>query len=280
MHVLSFSHPTRQRPESTWMQDLKTAMRGNCTVFWTQTNDENEHALATLMRGLALDAGHAPTLGSHEGASLYSFEEHEAFMSEIQLKGIVDKMAREASSQGTDGDEVMTKNGAVISKFSKDFLEIGAAVGAVILDKVGKVFDLNWGDDAIFRARNGAPKIMTKFKDKPYSYELLPEYANGSKKFATVKSMNWEGKSATAKVVRGFTESTPVVQRCPNPRSISRLVIVPKVSPGQVKDDPDHGFRVCASTLSSTSASNRMLAPYLWRWMRSRNWLNASTSYN
>jgi hypothetical protein len=53
-------------------------------------------------------------------------------------------------------------------------------------------------------------KIMTKFKDKPYSYELLPEYANGSKKFPTVKSMNWEGKTATAKVIRGFTESTPV----------------------------------------------------------------------
>jgi hypothetical protein len=45
-----------------------------------------------------------------------------------------------------------------------------------------------------------APKIMTKFKDKPYSYELLPEYANGSKKFPTVKLMNWEGKTATAKV--------------------------------------------------------------------------------
>ena len=241
-----------------------------CTVLWYD-----------MIKNLILYDKIVECCNSLEGTSLYSFEEHEAFMSEIQLRGIiVDKMAREASSQGTDGDEVMTKNGAVISKFSKDFLEIGAAVGAVILDKVGKVFDLNWGDDAIFRARTGAPKIMTKFKDKPYSYELLPEYANGSKKLATVKSMNWEGKSATAKVVRGFTESTPVVQRCPNPRSISRLVIVPKVSPGQVKDDPDHGFRVCASTLSSTSASNRMLAPYLWRWMRSRNWLNASTSYN
>jgi hypothetical protein len=41
-------------------------------------------------------------------------------MSQIQLRGIVDKMAREASSQGTDGDEVMTKNEA------RDALEIGA----------------------------------------------------------------------------------------------------------------------------------------------------------
>jgi hypothetical protein len=82
-------------------------------------------------------------------------------MSVIQLQGIVDKMARKASLQGTNGDEVMTKNGAVISKFSRDALEIGAAVGEVILDKIRKVFDLNWGDDAVFRARYGAPKIMT-----------------------------------------------------------------------------------------------------------------------
>ena len=62
------------------------------------------------------------------------------------------------------------------------------------MKKVRNVFDLNKGDDEVFRTKNDAPKIMTTFKDKPYSYELLPEYANGSKKFPTVKSMNWEGK--------------------------------------------------------------------------------------
>jgi hypothetical protein len=46
-------------------------------------------------------------------------------------------------------------------------------------------------------------------------------------------------------------ESTPVVQRCPNPRSISRLVIVPKLAPGQAKDDPDHYFRVCVNALTN-----------------------------
>jgi hypothetical protein len=48
------------------------------------------------------------------------------------------------------------------------------------LDKVRKVFNLNEGDDAVFGSQNGAPRIMTKFRDKPYSYELLPEYAEGS----------------------------------------------------------------------------------------------------
>jgi hypothetical protein len=49
------------------------------------------------------------------------------------------------------------------------------------LDKVWKVFNLNKGDyDAVFGSQNGAPRITTKFRDKPYSCELLPEYAKGS----------------------------------------------------------------------------------------------------
>jgi hypothetical protein len=111
--------------------------------------------------------------------SPFAYEEHEAYMSEIQLRRIVDKMAMESSEQGTDGDKVMVKDGKTFSKLSKDVLEIGEDVRAFILDKV-RIFDLNKDDDAVFRTRNGAPKIMTRFKDKPYSYELLPEYANGS----------------------------------------------------------------------------------------------------
>ncbi len=65
------------------------------------TDDENGQAFAALMRGLTLETEVGSNLGSLEDASLHSFEEHDAFMSEIQLRGIVDKMAREASSQDT-----------------------------------------------------------------------------------------------------------------------------------------------------------------------------------
>jgi hypothetical protein len=81
--------------------------------------------------------------------SPFADEEHEAYMSEIQLRRIVDKMAMESSEQGTDGDEVMVKDGQTFSKFSKDALEIGEDVGAFILDKVRKIFDLNKSDDAV-----------------------------------------------------------------------------------------------------------------------------------
>ena len=43
-------------------------------------------------------------------------------MTEIQLRRIVDRTAKE---QQSDGDETMTKNGKVISKFSKEAMNIG-----------------------------------------------------------------------------------------------------------------------------------------------------------
>ena len=69
--------------------------------------------------------------------------------------------------------------------------------------------------------------------------------------------MDWIGKTATAQVIRGFVRSTPVVESCALPLCISRLVIAPKCDPGQMKDDPDHGFRVCVNALV-----NKCLKPY------------------
>ena len=45
-------------------------------------------------------------------------------------------------------------------------------MGSLILGKIRKIFDLNKGDDSVFRTKNGAQKILTKFKDKPYSILL------------------------------------------------------------------------------------------------------------
>ena len=39
-----------------------------------------------------------------------------------------------------------------------------------------KLFDKYAGDDRVLPTRNGCPKILTLYKDNPYSYELLPEY--------------------------------------------------------------------------------------------------------
>jgi hypothetical protein len=93
----------------------------------------------------------------------------------------------------------MLKDGATISKFSREALEVGSKVGSQILGKIRKIFDLNKRDDSVFRTKNGAPKILTKFKDKPYSYELLPEYACGwLQKIANCQSYELDGQGGNS----------------------------------------------------------------------------------
>jgi hypothetical protein len=122
-------------------------------------------------------------------------------------------------------------------------------VAPIILKRIYILYDKYVGKYSVFPVSNGAPRIMTKYKDRPYTYELQPEYASGESKFPCVKAMDWTGKTATAQVIRGFIRGTPVVEKCSSLLCISRLVIASKFSPGQVKDDPDHGFRVCVNAL-------------------------------
>jgi hypothetical protein len=94
------------------------------TKMWTK---EDSRTL-TLVNSEVRATGDEDTL-----ISSHAYEEHEAYMSEIQLGRIVDNMAREASAQGTAGDEVMIKDGKAISKFSKGTLEIGAVISIKVM---------------------------------------------------------------------------------------------------------------------------------------------------
>ena len=128
----------------------------------------------------------------------------QAYMTEIQLRRIVDRNAQEGVDQQSDGDERMKKDGENISKFSKEAMTLGEDVYAnegkatEVLQRVYSLYDYYVGKDRVFPTKNGAPRIMTKYKDTPYSYELQPEYAAGNKKFPCVKAMDWTGKTATA----------------------------------------------------------------------------------
>jgi hypothetical protein len=133
------------------------------------------------------------------------------------------------------------------SQFSKEATEIVSDVGDSLRQNVYDQFTSYVGEGSVFPTKNGSSKILTKFADHPYYfYELLlPEYERGEKKMPCTKAMNLEGKTYSSLVIRGFTRGFPVVEKCSNPRCISRLVIVPKLAPGQSKNDPNHGFRVC-----------------------------------
>jgi hypothetical protein len=104
-------------------------------------------------------------------------------MTEIQLKNIVERLKSSEKDTNTDGDETMVKNGVTISKFSLEALGLGPDVDDHIKAKIQSRFTQWWtGDDSVFPTKNGSSKILTKFVDHPYSYELLPEYENGEKK--------------------------------------------------------------------------------------------------
>ncbi len=139
----------------------------------------------------------------HCNTTLYDEHDNIVLMTEIQLKNIVDRLGKE-SVTGTDGDEFTIKDGIKISKFSKEAMEIGFDVEETLRRKVYGQFTSYVRDDSIFPTKNGSPKILTKFVDHPYSYELLPEYERGEKKMPCTKAMNWEGKTYSSLVIRGF----------------------------------------------------------------------------
>ena len=90
----------------------------------------------------------------------------EVYMTEIQLRRIVDRNAQEGSEQQSDGDERMIKDGENISKFSKEAMTLGDDVYAhtgkapIILRKVYELYDYYVGEDRVFPVKNGAPRIL------------------------------------------------------------------------------------------------------------------------
>ena len=57
--------------------------------------------------------------------------------------------------------------------------------------KVFDQFTSYVGENSVFPTKNGSPKILTKFVNHPYTYELLPEYERGEKKMPCTKA-NYE----------------------------------------------------------------------------------------
>jgi hypothetical protein len=106
--------------------------------------------------------------------TLFDGQDNIALMTEIQLKNIVDRLGKETVT-GTDGDEFTIKDGIKVSKFSKEAMEIGFDVSEGIKARVHEQFTSYVGEDSVFPTKNGSPKILTKFVNHPYSYELLPE---------------------------------------------------------------------------------------------------------
>ena len=170
-------------------------------------------------------------------------------MTEIQLQAIVNQQGIQSTGDSTL--DMCTVNGKRVSKWSLDAIEFDKLLSDEWKTTVTNFLKGHVGDEKVFPTKNGAPRIMTEFVDRPYKYELREEYTTGShpRPLPSIKATYYHGKPATQKVLEHFVRSTPVVSRCDNPRCLSRLVIVPKRDPGSLKSSDPTSYRVTMNAL-------------------------------
>ena len=126
------------------LQHMKDSLEGNCTelTFWPQGKsfDEAVKELSTQDNIKRVFRMRTPVNPRDVYISTSEYDEvteldlvnlainhietgstimEEAYMTEIQLRRIVDRTNQEEGKQLSDGDEIMTKDGKTISKFSK-----------------------------------------------------------------------------------------------------------------------------------------------------------------
>ena len=194
---------------------------------------------------------YAETPEEHEVLmSEFSCDKTEAIlMSEIQIRTILDRVQASKADQGTDGAATMEQAGQTISKFSREAMVLGDQVGPEMIRKIHAVYDAHVEQDKVFPTKNGPPKILTMYKDKPYEYELRNEFKSGSLQLPTVPLLRLGRQTGYLKNHSRFYRINPCGFSLCSPRCISRLVIVPKLDPGQSKESLEHGFRVTVNAL-------------------------------
>ena len=174
-------------------------------------------------------------------------------MTEVQLQQIVSQ--QNISSDGTSDLDMTTVDGKRVSKWSLEAILFGKTVSKELKKRVIDFSRAYVGEESVFPTKNGLPKILTQFVDKPYSFELRDEYTQGPnpKALPSVRAAYYHGKPATRKILEHFVRTTPVVSRCENPRCLSRLVIVPKRDPGAPKSADPTSYRVTMNALINSA---------------------------
>jgi len=116
------------------------------------------------------------------------------FMSEVQLQGLLD---RTKPSQGDEeAMDMTTIDGIRVSKYSIKAIKVGVKVTAQMRKDFEQFNSEHVGEDSVFPTKNGAPKILEQFKDKPYTLELRDEFTTGNKpkSLPTIKAMHYHNQ--------------------------------------------------------------------------------------
>jgi hypothetical protein len=77
--------------------------------------------------------------------------------------------------------DMTTIDGGCVSKYSIKAIKISKKASAQMRAEFEKFNAEHVGEDSVFPTKNGAPKILEQFKDKPYTLELRDEFTTGNK---------------------------------------------------------------------------------------------------
>jgi hypothetical protein len=95
-------------------------------------------------------------------------------MSEIELQVLLDR------TNPLDDDEeamdMIVLDGVRINKFDISALKVGKNVPFEMKEELKKFNSKFLGKESVFHMKNGAPRILTQYKDEPYTLELLDQY--------------------------------------------------------------------------------------------------------
>ncbi len=86
-------------------------------------------------------------------------------MSEVQLQGLLDRTKPSQSDE--EVMDMTTVNGIRVSKYSIKAIKVGEKVSAQMRKEFERFNSEHIGEDSVFPTKNGAPKILEQFKDKP-----------------------------------------------------------------------------------------------------------------
>ena len=148
-----------------------------------------------------------------------------------------------------------TIDGVRVSNYSIRVIKIGNIASAQMREEFEWFNVEHEGEDSVLPTENSAPKILEQFKYKPYTLEFRDEFTTGNKPnslLIIMKAIYHHGKLATCKVLEHFVSTTPVVEKCDDPRCFSRLVIVPKREPGSTKESSPTSYRVTIDVTDQT----------------------------
>ena len=101
-------------------------------------------------------------------------------MSEVQSQQIVQR--QKISEDGTSELDMTTVDDKRVSKLPSEAITFGKAVSEHLKKRVLKFSKAHVGEDSIFPTKNGMPKVLTHFFDKPYEFELRDVYEGDNPK--------------------------------------------------------------------------------------------------